>query len=202
MKQEMNNERVKVYLSGQISGLDDAEARRLFKKYEAEVVEMLKNEGVSDSDYIIVNPMELPQTQNTWQSYMLRDLTILMDCTIVVMLPNWKESVGARIERLWAQKMGIPVMWIDNEAAQLPHAIEDQKKDAGIKELCTERRCGNCKWKTRDESLNRKYYAGYGVCKCKETSFFELIVYNSHKPCYYHQFGENIVSAVKRINGQ
>lgn len=49
---------------------------------------------------------------DVWQNYMKRDLTILLRCDEVHMLPDWKDSKGATIERQLALDLGIIVRYI------------------------------------------------------------------------------------------
>ena len=50
----------------------------------------------------------------TWDAFMLGYLTMLHRCDAVVMLPGWRGSRGARIERSFADNRGVPVYeWPD-----------------------------------------------------------------------------------------
>ena len=46
-----------------------------------------------------------------YEQYIEGDLDILSRCDAVVMLPDWKESNGAKIERSYAFFCGIPVYY-------------------------------------------------------------------------------------------
>ena len=44
------------------------------------------------------------------------DFEILRRCDILVMMPNWKESTGARLEKVFAEQLGIRVyVWGDKD---------------------------------------------------------------------------------------
>ena len=82
--------RVKVYISGPITGIDPEVCRTRFEKAEDE----LKQQG-----FIPVNPLKngLPDTA-TYDEHMKRDLEMLADCGIIYMLNGWERSNGCRIE--------------------------------------------------------------------------------------------------------
>lgn len=81
--------RVKIYISGPISGTDDYRER--FSKAEA----ILKNKG-----HIPVNPiyMDAYQEALTYDEIMYFDLDLLSKCDAIVMLKGWRNSMGANRE--------------------------------------------------------------------------------------------------------
>ena len=94
---------MKIYISGQITGLDLTEATTLFK--EAEI--MLKNRL-----HEVINPMDLPHKHGqTWREFMLEDIDALMGCQGIYMLENWRDSKGARIEHNIAVEMGLKIFY-------------------------------------------------------------------------------------------
>lgn len=58
----------------------------------------------------VVNPAELqaPDDQ-TWQNYMRGALRAMLTCEAVVFLPGWMQSNGARLERMVAERLRMPV---------------------------------------------------------------------------------------------
>lgn len=94
---------MKIYISGQITGLELKEARAQFDKAEKILIEKGHNP---------VNPMRInnPIAGKTWVDYMLDDLKLLFDCEAIYLLDNWQASKGARIEYLIAQEMGMAVL--------------------------------------------------------------------------------------------
>jgi hypothetical protein len=83
----MNN---RIYISGKITGMDEKEAFRIFEDAEKKMKEL---------GYNVINPMKLPHKHDkSWISYMEDDIEALMKCDSIFMLPNWRESNGARIE--------------------------------------------------------------------------------------------------------
>ena len=94
---------MKIYISGQITGLELEEAKVLFE--EAEIL-------LLERGYIPINPMKLnPHTDGkTWKEYMLDDLDALFDCEAIYLLDNWQESKGARIEYQIAKEMDMVIL--------------------------------------------------------------------------------------------
>lgn len=90
----MKNE--KIYIAGKISGERDYKV--LFR---AGVLRVL-GYGFGAED--VVNPVELCPEGWPWWRCMVRCLWALKGCSFVAMLPNWKESRGARIEH-WVAKV-------------------------------------------------------------------------------------------------
>lgn len=94
---------MKVYISGQISGLEYEEARARFYKAE----DFLKGLGVDT-----VNPMDngLPE-ESTWIQHLCKDLELLHDCSHIYMIDGWQLSRGACIEYDFAIRTGKTVLF-------------------------------------------------------------------------------------------
>lgn len=93
---------MKIYISGQITGLEPKEAKANFDKAEKILIE---------KGYDPVNPMKLniPIESKAWVDYMLDDIKLLFDCEAIYLLDNWQSSKGARIEYLIAQEMEMTI---------------------------------------------------------------------------------------------
>ena len=94
---------MKVYISGQISGLDLAEARARF----ADAEELLQGMG-----FDTVNPWDngLP-VDAPWIAHMCRDLELLNECSCIYMMDGWRDSKGACIEYDFAIRTGKSVLF-------------------------------------------------------------------------------------------
>lgn len=58
----------------------------------------------------VVNPAELQAPDDpTWPNYMRGALRAMLTCEAVVFLPGWMQSNGARLERLVADRLRMPV---------------------------------------------------------------------------------------------
>ena len=87
---------MKVYISGQITGLELDEARELFEEAEKTLYSM---------GHTPINPMKrVPYNQIfTWEDYMIKDIEILLkESDAIFMLSNYRKSKGARIEKFIA----------------------------------------------------------------------------------------------------
>lgn len=95
---------MKIYIAGPISGREET-ASIEFEKAELK----LKAQG-----YEVINPMKLPHNHNkAWVSYMRECLKELLDCEIIYMLRDYRDSPGARVELNLAIDLGIAVHYQD-----------------------------------------------------------------------------------------
>lgn len=100
---------MKIYLSGPITGLDPNECQQLFAAWDWEMLQR---------GYWTVNPVELDQELEnrlgrvpTREEYLRNDLSILLTCDEILMLPGWSNSKGAQLERRVASECGIKVTY-------------------------------------------------------------------------------------------
>jgi len=95
--------RKKIYISGQITGMDYDIAWHTFKLAENYLRDSIKAYPV--------NPMSNGLPANaSWLQHMQRDITLLMQCEEVYMLKGWEQSKGARIEYELAKLLGYTVL--------------------------------------------------------------------------------------------
>lgn len=96
---------MKVYISGAISGHDKNNVKDKF----ASAADYLKQQGHEP-----LNPFDngLPDSAS-WADHMRADIKMMMDAELVLMLPCWVESRGAKIELDIAQRIGLPVTHFD-----------------------------------------------------------------------------------------
>jgi hypothetical protein len=97
---------MKIYISGKISGLDKELAFSSFEKAENILSEMFP-------DAELINPMKkVSENENkTWKDYMIEDIALLFDCSHILMLDNWGDSRGAKLELVIAQELGLQVLY-------------------------------------------------------------------------------------------
>lgn len=90
-----------IYIAGKVSGMEMQ--ARVFSK-RAEIKLLLQGHDV-------INPMELEHDHDkTWQSYMRECISAMMKADAIYLLPNWRESKGARIEVQLAHNLGIKIL--------------------------------------------------------------------------------------------
>ena len=95
-----------IYISGQITGLDINVSKQKFKDAE----KFIEKEMEADS----LNPFDICEQSDdkTWLDYMRADIKELVDCDAILMLDNWKESDGAKLELIIAQGLKMKVYYL------------------------------------------------------------------------------------------
>ena len=98
--------KLKVYISGKISGLEEKEAELNFAKAE----KLLKEKG-----FDTINPKvicaHLDGKGTPWEDYMAVCLSHMPYCQAIYMQKNWGSSTGGRVEYAVAQSMGMRIMF-------------------------------------------------------------------------------------------
>lgn len=95
----------KIYISGPVSDMDFGEAKKRFLK---------AREIIREAGYVSCNPLNQFYL-NRWQDNIIRDLMLLAECDGICLLTGWSRSYGSRIERLFAEKLGLRVYQIEND---------------------------------------------------------------------------------------
>lgn len=114
----------KAYISGQITGLPQAEYSDNFGKAEASLI---------DAGFDPVNPLKVPACVgegcnqdfrkedgtylHAWQCYMQYDLIAMLECEYVFMLPDYRNSQGALFELEVAERVGLSILYFEDAAA-------------------------------------------------------------------------------------
>lgn len=81
---------MKMYISGQITGIDDAVVEQRFNDAE---------EFLSGLDLEVVNPLKNGlDKKSPWIKHLCKDIELLDGCDAIYMMDNWGESDGACIE--------------------------------------------------------------------------------------------------------
>jgi len=93
---------MKVYVSGPMTGIEQFNHPAF-----AAACEVLQQAG-----YEVESPHLAPELES-WEAYIRYDLELLLGCDAIAMLPGWEQSRGARLERLVAEALGLPVWYID-----------------------------------------------------------------------------------------
>lgn len=104
---------INIYLSGKISGKAPMYVEGEFRAGANAVRKIMKERGIGLYEYRIVDPSHLPQVQSSWEDYMIRDLMLLKECDIIGLLPSWKDSNGANIEKMFAEARGMEVLLLN-----------------------------------------------------------------------------------------
>lgn len=95
----LSERKERIFLSGKVSGEDYHKAYRKFSDAEKSL----------ESSYKVSNPMVLCRQEWSWLRCMAVCLWHLSKCRHIYMLPDWRESRGARIEHRFAQLLNIEI---------------------------------------------------------------------------------------------
>lgn len=93
------------YISGKISAPTEAE-----QKINIEVFYLVERELIARG-FEVFNPARLESEGKSWEWYLSRDLKWIYDNKpALYMLPNWKESPGARLEYEFAKLLNLCIV--------------------------------------------------------------------------------------------
>lgn len=92
---------MRIYISGKMTGLPDL-GREMFMAAQSQLER--------DSRNVILNPAVLPPGLPR-ESYMPMCLAMLDAADAVLMLPNWRDSAGARLEHDYAMYQGKRILY-------------------------------------------------------------------------------------------
>lgn len=95
-----------IYVSGPMTGLPDLN----FPEFNGAAKYLRFRVPVE-----VVNPAEFGEEPGkSWADYMRKDIAAMLRCNVIVMLPGWKKSKGAKLERFIARALGfVVVSWED-----------------------------------------------------------------------------------------
>lgn len=99
---------MKIYISGKIGDLPMDEVRVKFAAGAACVV---------SQGHEPVNPLELHDpgsphpNPSTWKEYMVNDISALLDCQAILMLPDWQDSPGGKVEHGICMALNRPIFY-------------------------------------------------------------------------------------------
>lgn len=105
-----------IYICGPVSGTTDYIER--FARKESELKELFDGEVVNPVKECIEFFDGKPELEE-WSDLMQLTLGFLSSCTHIYLMSGWEKSYGARIEQLWAEKLGlIEIREIDCEVVK------------------------------------------------------------------------------------
>ena len=141
-----------IYISGPMTGYPDFN-RGTFHAAE----ELLRQWRPYDT---IENPARFTLAEGaTWNQYMRRHLSFVADeVTELVMLPGWKKSRGARLEKHVAEELGMPIFeWADVIPCKCGHAKSAHKHDS----VDGYYQCGACPTCSGDTECQDHFWHAY-----------------------------------------
>jgi hypothetical protein len=116
---------IRIYISGKITGLNIKQAEALFEYVEGQLAQ---------AGHEPVNPMKLLpfDEKYTWLDYMVEDIRGLLTCDAILMLPNWTDSKGAKVEHAIAVSMGMMCYYSQNHDLFSPVALPAVSADQEV----------------------------------------------------------------------
>jgi len=98
---------MKIYISGKITDLPYKVAEQNFRNAA---------ERITAAGHEPINPMVLVPYVKGWthRDYIRDDIYLLLDCDAILMLSNWRDSLGARIEHAVAIEKGLDMFYDQN----------------------------------------------------------------------------------------
>jgi len=109
---------MKIYISGQITGLPYNEVKAKFEKAEME----LQAKG-----YYVVSPLKTGIPYHApWEVHVSIDIVLLISCDSIYLLPDWKYSKGSTLEKNIAELLGKNMIYEDTTVfVELKQAISE-----------------------------------------------------------------------------
>ena len=105
---------MKIYIAGPMSGVKDFnfplffETEKKLKELGYEVINPAHNDGETLEE-ALKNAGSPERPNNSWNSYMRRDLPNVLAVDALCVLPDWQKSKGASLEVHVAEALGLPI---------------------------------------------------------------------------------------------
>jgi hypothetical protein len=136
----MNDTRLRVYISGPISGLPEAnysefaDAAHLVQSAGCDPV--IPHDVTPKHEGACVPDGRREPSGHTYACHLRADVLAMLSCDAVVMLPGWEPSHGARIEHTVAAACGLPIHYIGEfgsiKTSSGSHLFEAAREVAGV----------------------------------------------------------------------
>ena len=98
----------RVYIAGKVTGLPWQEVEDKFRSAAG----IVRHHGA-----VAIVPIHYCKLEWSWHQCMRVCLPLLLSCDRIMLLPDWKQSRGAKIEFLVALAAGIPILKYKPHAA-------------------------------------------------------------------------------------
>ncbi len=94
---------MKIYIAGKYTG--DPQATEKFRHYQNLIQRMFPQATV-------ITPIDFVPSSTNWSEAILMCLQMIATVDLVVMLPDWVRSRGARIEREFAEGLNKRILYV------------------------------------------------------------------------------------------
>ena len=98
---------MRIYISGKITGLNPEISQQYFQQVEDKLIQ---------GGHTPLNPWKiLPFDEKyTWHDYMAEDVKAIIHCDAMIMLENWTDSKGAKVEHALGVALGLKMFYCKN----------------------------------------------------------------------------------------
>jgi hypothetical protein len=103
----MGGDHMKIYISGKVTGTDDY--RQRFKAAEIRLRKW---------DHKVLNPVAMNSylpDDTPWETYMRNCISWLCSVEAIYLLKGWRDSKGAKLEKLIAEALGLMILMEEDE---------------------------------------------------------------------------------------
>ena len=123
---------MKMFISGPMSGIKDHNFPLFFEAEEA-VKDKWDSEGLDRVEF--VNPARLGENDGwEWKDYLVRDIVEMLSCNAILLLHNWEQSRGARLEQRIAEDLGFTQYLYWNDGMITEKAVTEPVKESALQE--------------------------------------------------------------------
>lgn len=102
------------YIAGKVSGENYADVVRKFDEAEKQIYESINYGDFQLGRVVVFNPISICDQSWCWLYCMLVCLQYVLVSQVIVLLPDWRESRGARIEERFARLLGKTIWEINS----------------------------------------------------------------------------------------
>lgn len=129
----------KIYIAGKVTGENYEACYRKFAQAETAVVSL---------GAMPVNPMRINKKDEAWGRAMVNCLEALLSCESVLLLPDWEQSGGAKLEYDFAKRIGLKIIYHETTPLIRKDSCEHRYSDgsSAIINGCGIAFCQLCGW--------------------------------------------------------
>lgn len=109
-----SSDKIKVYVSGPMTGLTKEKYRENFIRASQDAVAFVKHmEHPKEVDVLVVDPSAKIGVVDglTYADCLYIDVAFIQRCNYIYLMKGWEKSKGARFERHYAEIMGVPILY-------------------------------------------------------------------------------------------
>lgn len=176
---------MQIYIAGKITG--DPDYKDKFFMAESDLIVRY--------DHMPINPAKLHPDGWPWAEYLKADIPILLGCEAIALLPDWRESRGARLELATALAAGLKVFLLTDDAL-LPYECDEQTQQlqhlasdiiADIVGANSARHGGHVEWTSRCPQYHAEKVARHAITALANLNLHEAAVAGEGAEAHLHR---------------